>query len=210
MVDINIGPSKQHFLFISISSALGFLTLESCLRVPSKRAPSKLKPYQKMIPTRLYSSSSGSTVTASLLSTSKSTTYPQNDIFLDRVRLYCLAEKICLSSLMDLTMRILFLNYKKLNKMPMDKAVSLTYQISAPKSCACAFMARSIAWTITQDTSSPWTTEGLVGMMTSSELTYDVTGLLRGTRNRNLHGPYDGKSANAMDSKKPRMPIPGR
>jgi hypothetical protein len=59
--------------------------------------------------------------------------------------LYCFAEKISLSSLMDLTMTNLFSNYEKHGKMPRDEAVSLAYQFSAPKSYIRGFMARSIA-----------------------------------------------------------------
>jgi hypothetical protein len=117
---------------------------------------------------------------------------PENDIFLDRIRLYCFAEKILLPNLMDLTMTILFSNYKKLGKMPTDEAVGLAYQHSGPKSPIRTFMTRSVAWSITQQTSTSWTTEGLAGtLMTSGELTYDVVELLRGTSSVKLYGPCE-------------------
>ena len=117
---------------------------------------------------------------------------PENDIFLDRIRLYCFAEKICLLALMDLTMTILVSNYKKLGKLPSDDAVNLAYQLSAPKSHIRAYMIRTIAYSITISTSPSWTTEGLAGsLMTNAELTFYVVELLRGTRDRNLYHPHD-------------------
>lgn len=77
-------------------------------------------------------------------------------------------------------MIIFFSNYKKLGKMPSDEAVTLTYQLSAPKSPIRVFVTKTIAWTITQRASTSWTTEDLAGtLMTGGELMYDVVGLLR-------------------------------
>jgi hypothetical protein len=73
---------------------------------------------------------------------------PDSDAFLDRIKLYGYAEKICLPLLMDYIMTNLMAAYDKLRKYPSLKTAIAAFEISFPDSHIRKFMSQSVAWYI--------------------------------------------------------------
>jgi hypothetical protein len=119
---------------------------------------------------------------------------PKYDVFLDRVRLYCFAEKICLPTLMDYTMTTLMSGYSEHSEHPLLEAAIAAYESSSPNSHIRTYMSKHFAWYIAQysdsdslaaNRTSPCLAQTLIA---SQDLTADVLRYLRGTNGRGTKG----------------------
>jgi len=104
-------------------------------------------------------------------------------LFVDRIRLYAFAEKICLNSLMNYTITTLMSNYKEHVCFPTAAAATLAYELCPVGSRLRRFMSNCLAQIIKVEFVDPkaWAPDEIaVAMMGSQNLTFDVLQLLHG------------------------------
>lgn len=119
------------------------------------------------------------------LATSTETTGP----FIDRIKLYQYAVKICLPSLQDYVMSDLMSNYEFHNREPSFRAVMLSYEVTSVGSPLRDFMARVLVQLIgTGDGNSSYApSRATDGIMANPDLVRDMIRLI-GERNERGNG----------------------
>lgn len=119
---------------------------------------------------------------------------PNKSPFIHRIKLYCFAEKLCLSSLMDYTMTVLMESYLTLRRLPSFAAMDQIYKHTSSSSPLRRFVAMNAHYIIVTmddtDHSGYWNTTDLTAVMNAnSDLVADVLKLMRKTYKAEVFSP---------------------
>jgi hypothetical protein len=142
-----VGPKLKHFSLHTKLLCSKAPYFEKMMSEDARKSLSALFRCQKIILMPLISSWSGSTWIVCNPSTLPNIT-PQVGPIFDRIKLYCFAEKHCLTKLMDYTVSSLISNYAKYKKLPTFAVMTYAYQHTAAGSELRSFIAHTIQYII--------------------------------------------------------------
>lgn len=116
---------------------------------------------------------------------------PDSTSSLDHIKLYCFAEKYCLSDLMDFAVSALFAFLVDATCLPILTTIQYVYEHTASGSPIRPFMIQVLQYVaIHKSDSGYWKTDDLCNMMIGCrELTMDYLQLVRETNGVYIHNP---------------------